>query len=46
MSFGLFGVHDFDIKGSLFDGSTATASNALANKQYVLDAVSAGGGLV
>jgi hypothetical protein len=44
MSFGLFGVHDFDIKGSLFDGSTATASNALANKQYVLDAVAAGGG--
>lgn len=44
MSFGLFGVHDFDIKGSLFDGSPATASNALANKQYVLDAVAAGGG--
>ena len=44
MSFGLFGVHNFDIKGSLFDGSPATASNALANKQYVLDAVAAGGG--
>lgn len=44
MSFGLFGVHNFDIKGSLFDGSPATANNALANKQYVLDAVAAGGG--
>lgn len=44
MSFGLFGVHDFDIKGSLYDGSTSDANNKLANRQYVLDAVAAGGG--
>jgi hypothetical protein len=43
MSFGLF-VHDFDVKGKLFDGDITVANNALANKQYVLDAVAAGGG--
>ena len=43
MSFGLF-VHDFDVKGKLFDGDTSVANNALASKKYVLDAVAAGGG--
>jgi hypothetical protein len=43
MSFGLF-VHDFDVKGKLFDGDITVANNALASKQYVLDAVAAGGG--
>ena len=44
MSFGLFGVHNFDIKGSLFDGSTANENNKLSTKQFVLDTVAAGGG--
>ena len=44
MSFGLYGVHDFDIKGSLYDGATSNDNNKLANRQYVLDAVAAGGG--
>ena len=44
MSFGLFGVHNFDIKGSLYDGSTSNPSNKLTTRQYVADAIAASGG--
>lgn len=43
MSFGLF-VHDLNIGGKLYDGSTADLENALASKKYVNDAISQGGG--
>ena len=44
MSFGLFGVHNFDIKGSLYDGSTSDVNNKLTTRQYVADAIAASGG--